>query len=190
MLDEPTAGMSNTETEHAVALIHQVSEGRTLVMVEHDMSVVFRPSPTAISVLVYGQIIATGAPTEIRANQAVRENYLGEDLMAALLEVQGLNAYYGKSHFGVDFPRGGARSSLSYSRNGGPLDHDQGDHGRRAAAGSIRFRVGRSARPQNRIRSRASASAMCPRTATSSGPHRPAEPAARSKSAPGPAAGR
>ena len=78
MLDEPTAGMSNTETEQAVALIRKVSEGRTLVMVEHDMSVVFGLADR-ISVLVYGQIIATGSPTEIRANKAVREAYLGEE---------------------------------------------------------------------------------------------------------------
>ncbi len=78
MLDEPTAGMSNTETEQAVALIRKVSEGRTLVMVEHDMSVVFGLADR-ISVLVYGQIIATGTPTEIRANKAVREAYLGEE---------------------------------------------------------------------------------------------------------------
>jgi branched-chain amino acid transport system ATP-binding protein len=78
MLDEPTAGMSNTETEHAVALIRKVSEGRTLVMVEHDMSVVFGLADR-ISVLVYGQIIATGTPQEIRANKAVREAYLGEE---------------------------------------------------------------------------------------------------------------
>ncbi len=78
MLDEPTAGMSNTETEQAVALIRKVSEGRTLVMVEHDMSVVFGLADR-ISVLVYGQIIATGTPMEIRANKAVREAYLGEE---------------------------------------------------------------------------------------------------------------
>ncbi|MCB1545135.1 MAG: ABC transporter ATP-binding protein [Methylobacteriaceae bacterium] len=78
MLDEPTAGMSNKETEQAVALIRKVSEGRTLVMVEHDMSVVFGLADR-ISVLVYGQIIATGAPAEIRADKAVREAYLGEE---------------------------------------------------------------------------------------------------------------
>ncbi|MDE2364992.1 MAG: ABC transporter ATP-binding protein [Hyphomicrobiales bacterium] len=81
MLDEPTAGMSNTETEHAVELIRRVSEGRTLVMVEHDMSVVFGLADR-ISVLVYGQIIATGTPEEIRANKAVREAYLGEEAHA------------------------------------------------------------------------------------------------------------
>ena len=78
MLDEPTAGMSNTETEQAVELIRKVSEGRTLMMVEHDMSVVFGLADR-ISVLVYGQIIATGAPAEIRADKAVREAYLGEE---------------------------------------------------------------------------------------------------------------
>jgi len=76
LLDEPTAGMSRTETAHAVALIRQVSEGRTLVMVEHDMGVVFDLADR-ISVLVYGEIIATGAPAEIRANPAVQEAYLG-----------------------------------------------------------------------------------------------------------------
>lgn len=78
MLDEPTAGMSAAETEQAVALIRKISEGRTLVMVEHDMSVVFGLADR-ISVLVYGQIIATGSPSEIRANKAVREAYLGEE---------------------------------------------------------------------------------------------------------------
>ncbi|APV49027.1 ABC transporter ATP-binding protein [Betaproteobacteria bacterium GR16-43] len=76
LLDEPTAGMSRTETEAAVALIRKVTEGRTLVIVEHDMSVVFGLADR-ISVLVYGQVIATGTPAEIRANAAVREAYLG-----------------------------------------------------------------------------------------------------------------
>ena len=81
MLDEPTAGMSHSETEQAVALIRKVTEGRTLIMVEHDMGVVFGLADR-ISVLVYGQIIATGTPAEIRANPAVREAYLGEEVPA------------------------------------------------------------------------------------------------------------
>ena len=76
MLDEPTAGMSRSETEHAVALIRKVTEGKTLIIVEHDMSVVFDLADR-ISVLVYGQVIATDTPQRIRANQAVQEAYLG-----------------------------------------------------------------------------------------------------------------
>jgi branched-chain amino acid transport system ATP-binding protein len=81
MLDEPTAGMSNAETEQAVALIRKVSEGRTLIMVEHDMSVVFGLADR-ISVLVHGQIIASDVPPAIRGNRAVREAYLGEETHA------------------------------------------------------------------------------------------------------------
>jgi len=76
LLDEPTAGMSNTETDNAVELIRRVSTGKTLVMVEHDMRVVFGLADI-ITVLVYGQIIASGPPHEVRANPAVQEAYLG-----------------------------------------------------------------------------------------------------------------
>lgn len=78
LLDEPTAGMSHSETEQAVALIRRISEGKTLVIVEHDMGVVFDLADR-ISVLVYGEIIATGAPADIRASAAVREAYLGAE---------------------------------------------------------------------------------------------------------------
>lgn len=77
MLDEPTAGMSASETDQTVDLIRRVTEGKTLVMVEHDMGVVFDLADR-ISVLVYGEIIATGRPEEIRNNKAVQEAYLGE----------------------------------------------------------------------------------------------------------------
>jgi len=76
LLDEPTAGMSRQEAEHAVALIRKISEGRTLVMIEHDMSVVFDLADR-ISVLVYGQVIASDAPARIKANAAVQQAYLG-----------------------------------------------------------------------------------------------------------------
>ena len=76
MLDEPTAGMSRSETEHAVELIRRVTEGKTLIIVEHDMSVVFDLADR-ISVLVYGQVIATDTPERIRGNAAVQEAYLG-----------------------------------------------------------------------------------------------------------------
>src|SRR5262249_19602954 len=76
LLDEPTAGMSRSEANYAVALIRRVTEGKTLVMVEHDMSVVFDLADV-VTVLVYGQIIASGPPAEIRANRAVQDAYLG-----------------------------------------------------------------------------------------------------------------
>jgi branched-chain amino acid transport system ATP-binding protein len=76
LLDEPTAGMSNAETDNAVALIRRISRGKTLVMVEHDMKVVFDLADV-ITVLVYGQVIASGPPQAVRANAAVQEAYLG-----------------------------------------------------------------------------------------------------------------
>ena len=76
LLDEPTSGMSSSETEQAVALIRDISATRTMVIVEHDMGVVFDLADR-ISVLVYGKVIATGTPEEIRANAAVQEAYLG-----------------------------------------------------------------------------------------------------------------
>jgi branched-chain amino acid transport system ATP-binding protein len=76
LLDEPTAGMSNTETDYAMALIRRVTQGKTLLMVEHDMKVVFDLADT-ITVLVYGQVIASGPPASVRANRSVQEAYLG-----------------------------------------------------------------------------------------------------------------
>lgn len=81
MLDEPTAGMSHSETDYIVDLIRKVTEGKTLVMVEHDMGVVFGLADR-ISVLVYGEIIATGKPEEVRGNPRVQEAYLGAALEA------------------------------------------------------------------------------------------------------------
>jgi branched-chain amino acid transport system ATP-binding protein len=76
LLDEPTAGMSRSEAAHVVELVRRVSEGKTLLMVEHDMGVVFNLADR-ISVLVYGEVLATGTPAEIRSNTAVQEAYLG-----------------------------------------------------------------------------------------------------------------
>lgn len=81
LLDEPMAGMSHEETAYAVELIKTVTRGRSLLIVEHDMDVVFSLCDR-ISVLVYGQVIATGTPEEIRNNQKVREAYLGEEAAA------------------------------------------------------------------------------------------------------------
>ncbi|MEO0682131.1 MAG: ABC transporter ATP-binding protein [Pseudomonadota bacterium] len=81
MLDEPTAGMSHAETDYIVELIRKVTEGKTLIVVEHDMGVVFGLADR-ISVLVYGEIIATGEPEAVRANAKVQEAYLGAALEA------------------------------------------------------------------------------------------------------------
>ncbi len=76
LLDEPTAGMSNSETERFIELIKTVTEGKTLLTVEHDMGVVFGLADK-IAVLVYGEIIAFDTPDKIRANPKVQEAYLG-----------------------------------------------------------------------------------------------------------------
>ena len=76
LLDEPTAGMSRSETDAAVELIRKVTVGKTLLMVEHDMSVVFGLADK-IAVVVYGEVIACDAPANIRGNQKVQEAYLG-----------------------------------------------------------------------------------------------------------------
>ena len=76
LLDEPTAGLSKHETDEMIALIRQRMKGKTLVLVEHDMDVVFAIS-NRISVLVYGQIIASGEPEMIKENRQIQEAYLG-----------------------------------------------------------------------------------------------------------------
>ena len=77
MLDEPTAGMSVDETHNAVELIRRLTEGKTMVIIEHDMDVVFSLADR-ITVLHLGEILASGSPDEIRDNQAVKDAYLGE----------------------------------------------------------------------------------------------------------------
>lgn len=79
MLDEPTAGMSASETTYMVDLIRKVTQDKTLIVVEHDMGVVFDLADR-ISVLVYGEIIATDTPQAVRENQSVQEAYLGSAL--------------------------------------------------------------------------------------------------------------
>ncbi|SDC01030.1 amino acid/amide ABC transporter ATP-binding protein 1, HAAT family [Cupriavidus sp. YR651] len=85
LLDEPTAGMSRSESDHAVELIRKVTVGKTLIMVEHDMSVVFGLADR-ISVLVYGEVIATDTPVAIRNNRKVKEAYLGTTLDEPAME--------------------------------------------------------------------------------------------------------
>lgn len=82
LLDEPTAGMSKSETRRFIQLIREVTEGKTLLTVEHDMGVVFGLADK-IAVLVYGEVIAFDTPEAVRANQRVQEAYLGSVLAEA-----------------------------------------------------------------------------------------------------------
>jgi branched-chain amino acid transport system ATP-binding protein len=79
LLDEPTAGMSKSETARFVGLIRDVTQGKTLLTVEHDMGVVFGLADK-IAVLVYGEVIAFDTPDAVRANPRVQEAYLGSVL--------------------------------------------------------------------------------------------------------------
>ena len=82
LLDEPTAGMSTTETTRFIALIKKVTEGRTLLTVEHDMGVVFGLADR-IAVVVYGEVLAFDTPEAVRANARVQEAYLGSSVADA-----------------------------------------------------------------------------------------------------------
>ncbi len=77
LLDEFTAGMSKEETKTAVELVRKLTEGKTTVIIEHDMDVVFSIADR-ITVLHYGEILATGLPEDIRENQDVKDAYLGD----------------------------------------------------------------------------------------------------------------
>ena len=79
LLDEPTAGMSKSETGRFIELIREVTVGKTLLTVEHDMGVVFGLADK-IAVLVYGEVIAFDLPDAVRANPRVQEAYLGSVL--------------------------------------------------------------------------------------------------------------
>ena len=79
LLDEPTAGMSRSETARFVELIREITVGKTLLTVEHDMGVVFGLADK-IAVLVYGEVIAFDVPDAVRANPRVQEAYLGSVL--------------------------------------------------------------------------------------------------------------
>lgn len=78
LLDEPMAGMGAVDSERMTQLLAGLKSEAALLLVEHDMDAVFALADR-ITVMTYGSVIATGAPAEIRANQAVRDAYLGSD---------------------------------------------------------------------------------------------------------------
>ncbi len=81
LLDEPVAGMGAEETQRMIAFLSTLKGRKTLILVEHDMDAVFSLADR-VSVLVYGRVIATGTPQEVRANAEVRRAYLGEEIAA------------------------------------------------------------------------------------------------------------
>ncbi|MGH2393422.1 MAG: ABC transporter ATP-binding protein [Candidatus Limnocylindria bacterium] len=78
LLDEPMAGMGAEESQRMIAFLRSLKGRHTMLLVEHDMDAVFALADR-ISVMVYGRLIATGSPEEVRANPEVRQAYLGED---------------------------------------------------------------------------------------------------------------
>ena len=150
-------------------LIRRLTEGRTLVIVEHDMSVVFGLADR-ISVLVYGQIIASrhagGDP-----RQSEGQGSLSRRGGALMLEVRDLHAYYGKSHIlqGVDLDVGAGEVVSLLGRNGvGRSTTVKAIMGEVPPQGTIRFKGQRHRRACRATRSRISASATCRSIATSS----------------------
>jgi ABC-type branched-subunit amino acid transport system ATPase component len=138
LLDEPTAGMSKSETERFVELIREVTEGKTLLTVEHDMGVVFGLADK-IAVLVYGEVIAFDTPERCAPTPRCRRPTWARcrgrcrpgGRTLSMLKSSNLHAFYGKSHVlhGVDFDVEPARSSRCWAQRLGPLDHRQGHHG-------------------------------------------------------------
>ena len=78
LLDEPLAGLGQEESKASIALLRRLKSELTMVLVEHDMDAVFALADR-VSVLVYGRVIATGTPAEIKANAQVRTAYLGNE---------------------------------------------------------------------------------------------------------------
>ena len=139
LLDEPTAGMNAGESAQAVALVRKVCEGKTLVIVEHDMGVVFGLADR-ISVLVYGRIVASDTPERIRENAEVQEAFSGtgpadEDAAARGRRSQRLLRQEPHSAR-RDVPRRRERNRQSArAQRRRPLDDDQGGDGRRPPEG-------------------------------------------------------
>ena len=102
LLDEPLAGMSPRERVETVKLLKSISRGRTMIVIDHDMDSLFE-LVARVTVLQEGRVLVEGTPGEIKGNAAVQEAYLGGMIGSmSLLEVSGLNSYYGDSHILFD----------------------------------------------------------------------------------------
>ena len=102
LLDEPLAGMSPLERVEMVKLLKSIGQGRTMIIIDHDMDSLFE-LVERVTVLQEGRVLVEGTPSEIKNNAAVQEAYLGGVLRSmSLLEVHGLNTYYGDSHILFD----------------------------------------------------------------------------------------
>ena len=193
LLDEPMAGMGPEESVRMIALLRELKRELTILLIEHDMDAVFALADR-ISVLVYGRVIASGAPAAIRANAEVRKAYLGEQestggVMAdALLEVDGIETCYGRSQvlFGISLAIAAGEMVTLMGRNGmGKTTTVRSIMGLTPAmAGSIRFAGVRDPRAGRPIVSASSASAWCRRA----GRCFPISPRARISSPPPPTA--
>ncbi len=93
--------MSPQERVETVKLLKSISQGRTMIVIDHDMDALFELAER-VTVLQEGRVLVEGTPDEIKANPAVQEAYLGGMLAMSLLEVSGLNAYYADSHILFD----------------------------------------------------------------------------------------
>lgn len=76
LIDEPTAGMSRADTDAMISTLVTIAQGRTLILIEHDMNVVFGLADR-VSVLVHGEVIVSGTPAEVRNSPKARSAYLG-----------------------------------------------------------------------------------------------------------------
>jgi branched-chain amino acid transport system ATP-binding protein len=155
------------ETRRFIELIKEVTVGKTLLTVEHDMGVVFGLADK-IAVVVYGEVIAFDTPENVRANQRVQEAYLGSHVAdaagggALMLKVDNLHAFYGKSHVlhGVQFDVQGRDRRAAGAQRLRALHHRQGHHGHGRAAparssGRARQMLGKALRdrpPGHRLR--------------------------------------
>ena len=175
LLDEPMAGMGPEESARMVKTLRELKRELTILLIEHDMEAVFALADR-ITVLVYGRVIATGAPEAIRANAEVRQAYLGEQedgaWLSALLEVAAIETCYGLSQvlFGLSLAIAPGEMVTLMGRNGmGKTTTVRSIMGLTPAmAGSIRFAGERDPRACPPTASPSSASAWCRRAGRSS----------------------